>query len=145
MRIRTSRGYFNVSTTYYKYCVFFRAGLRDCDGIRRNPTNPFYVTTYDDYGYFSPTVHTARRCYHGKPQQFGQQQFIRGMYRDHSLNMWMYTYIQYIILWPLAYIIYWKGFKTNLLKSVYLIISLAFLSQIKYRLKFINNNNILSV
>ncbi|XP_026814416.1 UPF0691 protein C9orf116 homolog [Rhopalosiphum maidis] len=62
-------------------------GLQNYSKTRRTPTNLFYATTYNDYGYFPPTVHTARKCYHGKSQRFGQEQFIRGMYRDHSLNM----------------------------------------------------------
>ncbi|XP_060881073.1 piercer of microtubule wall 2 protein-like [Metopolophium dirhodum] len=62
-------------------------GLQNYSKTRRTPTNPFYATTYNDYGYFPPTVHTVRKCYHGKPQRFGQEQFVRGMYRDNSLNM----------------------------------------------------------
>ncbi|CAI6369533.1 unnamed protein product [Macrosiphum euphorbiae] len=62
-------------------------GLQNYGKTRRTPTNPFYATTYNDYGYFPPTVHTVRKCYHGKPQRFGQEQFVRGMYRDNSLNM----------------------------------------------------------
>lgn len=63
------------------------AGLQNYESVRRTPTNPFYATTYDDYGRYSPTVYTVRRCFHGKPQRFGQEQYVRGMYRDNSLNM----------------------------------------------------------
>ncbi|VVC39265.1 Uncharacterised protein family UPF0691 [Cinara cedri] len=62
-------------------------GLQDYSTTRKIPPNPFYVTTSNDYGLYSPTVHTVRKCYYGKPQRFGQEQFVRGMYRDHSLNM----------------------------------------------------------
>lgn len=62
-------------------------GLQDYSHVRREPSNPFYATTYNDYGHFSPTVHTVRKCFYGKPQWFGQEHYVRGMYRNHSLNM----------------------------------------------------------
>lgn len=76
-------GFFFVTHTIQRF-----PGLQDYSSTRKMPSNPFYTTTSNDYGLYSPTVHTGRKCFYGKPQRFGQEQFVRGMYRDYSLNMW---------------------------------------------------------
>ncbi|XP_050435752.1 uncharacterized protein LOC126842700 [Adelges cooleyi] len=56
--------------------------------VKRHPANVFYTTTYHDYGHYEPPADSdLRKRFFGKPQRFGQEQFIRGMYRNRSLNM----------------------------------------------------------
>lgn len=51
------------------------------------PVHPFYRTSYSEYGFYPPTIHSVTKCYHPLSPKFTQEMSSFGMYRNHSLNM----------------------------------------------------------
>lgn len=51
-----------------------------------SPTHPFYVTTTQDYGRFSPNPHTMTQRFHPRTGKFTTIMAAGGMYRNRTLN-----------------------------------------------------------